>query len=275
LHAAHNRAIDSDGAKAMSDVQALRARATGSSPTPTPDQRQLRIDLAAACRMASRLDWQEAVANHFSIATSADGRHFLMNPLWRHFSRMRASDFVLLDAQADIAASAAPIDRTAWAIHGSMHAHLPRARCILHAHPPYATAWSCLADPDIRPLEQTCARFYKRVAIDTEYGGMADNAAEGLRLTRALADKCVLMMGNHGVLVVGSNVAATFDALYHLERACRTLVLAYSTGQPLRLLPDDIAEKTALAWEQEGAQAAQHFEELKALLEADDNSYLE
>jgi ribulose-5-phosphate 4-epimerase/fuculose-1-phosphate aldolase len=156
-----------------------------------------------------------------------------------------------------------------------MHAHLPRARCILHVHPPYATAWSCLADPDIKPLDQTCTRFYKRVAIDTEYAGMADNAAEGLRLTRALADKCVLMMGNHGVLVVGSSVAATFDALYHLERACRTLVLAYSTGQPLRLLADDIAEKTALAWEQEGAQAAQHFEQLKALLEAEDKSYLE
>jgi len=259
----------------MSDVQALRARATGSSPAATPDQRQLRIDLAAACRMAARLDWQEAVANHFSIATSADGRHFLMNPLWRHFSRMRASDFVQLDAQADIAASAAPVDRTAWAIHGTMHAQLPRARCILHVHPPYATAWSCLADPDIRPLEQTCARFYKRVAIDTEYGGMADTAAEGLRLTRALADKCVLMMGNHGVLVVGDTVAEAFDLLYSLERACRTLVLAYSTGRPLRVLSDEMAEKTALGWEDGGAQAAALFEQMKSVLDAEDGSYVE
>src|SRR3984885_8115075 len=192
--------------KAMSDVQALRARASGSSPAATPDQRQLRIDLAAACRMASRLDWQEAVANHFSIAASADGRHFLMNPLWRHFARMRASDFVLLDAQADIAASAAPIDRTAWAIHGTMHAQLPRARCILHVHAPHATALSCLVDREIKPIDQTSARFYRRVAIDNDYGGAADNVAEGLRLARALADRQVLMMGNHGVLVVGDSI---------------------------------------------------------------------
>ena len=257
----------------MSDVQALRSPTAGIDGAATPDVHQLRVDLAAACRMAARLDWQEAVANHFSVATSADGRQFLMNPRWRHFSRMRASDVLLLDAHAHMADSAAPVDRTAWAIHGTMHAHLPSARCILHVHPPHATAWSCLADPQIRPIDQTSARFYRRVAIDSDYGGMADNAAEGLRLTRALGDKRVLIMGNHGVLVVGDTVAGSFDALYHLERACRTLLLAYASGQPLRVLPHDVAEKTALAWEHEGGQATEHFEQRKALLDAQDRSY--
>jgi ribulose-5-phosphate 4-epimerase/fuculose-1-phosphate aldolase len=257
----------------MSEVQAQRSPSASINRAPTPDAHQLRIDLAAACRMAARLDWQEAVANHFSVATSADGRHFLMNPRWRHFSRMRASDVLLLDAQAHMAGSAAPVDRTAWAIHGTMHAHLPSARCILHVHPPHATAWSCLAEPQIQPIDQTSARFYRRVAIDTAYGGMADNAAEGLRLTRALGDKRVLVMGNHGVLVVGDSVAESFDALYHLERACRTLLLAYASGQPLRVLPHDVAEKTALAWEHEGEQAAEHFEQMKAVLDAEDRSY--
>jgi ribulose-5-phosphate 4-epimerase/fuculose-1-phosphate aldolase len=250
----------------MTDAQALRPRI---------NERQLRIDLAAACRLASRLDWQEAVANHFSVATSADGRYFLMNPLWRHFSGMRASDFLLLDALTDTAATPLPIDPTAWAIHGTMHAKLRRARCILHVHPPYATAWSCLADPRIRPIDQTSARFFNRVAIDTHYGGMADNAAEGLRLTRALGEQCVLMMGNHGVLVVGDTVAETFDALYHLERACRTLVLAYSTGQPVRILSDEVAESTARSWDDGGAQATAHFAQQKALLDAEDGSYVD
>jgi ribulose-5-phosphate 4-epimerase/fuculose-1-phosphate aldolase len=259
----------------MSDAQVLRPRTAGSNVLPTLNERHLRIDLAAACRLASRLDWQEGVANHFSVATCPDGRYFLMNPLWRHFSRIRASDFLLLDAQADIATTAALLDPTAWAIHGTMHAHLRRPRCILHVHPPYATAWSCLADPQILPIDQTCARFYKRIAIDADYGGMADNAAEGLRLTRSLADQRVLLMGNHGVLVVGDTVAEAFDALYHLERACRTLLLAHSTGQPLRILSDEIAEKTALAWEDGGAQAAAHFEQMKTVLDAEDSSYVQ
>lgn len=248
----------------MSDAQALRPRI---------NERQLRIDLAAACRLAARLDWQEAVANHFSVAISADGRYFLMNPLWRLFARIRASDFVLLDAHTESAHDALLLDPTAWAIHGTMHAELRRARCILHVHPPYATAWSCLADPRIRPIDQTSARFFNRVAIDTHYGGIADNAAEGLRLTRALGEHNVLMMGNHGVLVVGDTVAETFDALYHLERACRTLLLARSTGQPLRVLADEVAEQTALAWDDGGAQATAHFAQHKAILDAEDGSY--
>jgi ribulose-5-phosphate 4-epimerase/fuculose-1-phosphate aldolase len=257
----------------MSDVQVLRPLADGIDRAAISSVHQLRVDLAAACRMAARFDWQEAVANHFSVATSADGRKFLMNPRWRHFSRMRASDVLLLDAQAHMADSELPVDRTAWAIHGTMHAQLPSARCILHVHPPHATAWSCLADPQIKPVDQTSARFYRRVAIDTDYGGMADTVAEGLRLTRALGDQRVLMMGNHGVLVVSDTVAEGFDTLYHLERACRTLLLAHASGQPLRVLPHDIAEKTALAWEQEGAQAAEHFEQMKALLDGEDRSY--
>jgi len=55
---------------------------------------RLRIDLAAAFRLAVAFDWHEAVANHFSLAVSPDGRKFLMNRRWRHFSRIRASDLL-------------------------------------------------------------------------------------------------------------------------------------------------------------------------------------
>ncbi len=39
---------------------------------------QLRVDLAAAFRLAVEFGWHEAVANHFSLAVSADGKKFLM-----------------------------------------------------------------------------------------------------------------------------------------------------------------------------------------------------
>ena len=62
------------------------------------DENQLRVDLAAAFRLAVEFDWHESVGNHFSAAVSADGKRFLMNPRWRHFSQIRASDLLLLDA---------------------------------------------------------------------------------------------------------------------------------------------------------------------------------
>ena len=235
---------------------------------------RLRVDLAAAFRLAVAFDWHEAVANHFSLAVSPDGRKFLMNPRWRHFSRIRASDLLLLDADDDsiMHTDDAP-DTTAWCIHGRIHRALPRARCILHLHTPYATAVATLADPEIKPIDQTTARYFNRVAYDMHYGGIADSTAEGDRLAAALGNQSTMMMGQHGILVVGETVADAFDRLYYLERACRTLVLAYSTGQPLNVMPHDLAEATARAWDSDTRQPLAHFDELKRGLDATDPSY--
>jgi ribulose-5-phosphate 4-epimerase/fuculose-1-phosphate aldolase len=235
---------------------------------------QLRVDLAAAFRLAAELNWHEAVANHFSLAVSADGKRFLMNPRWRHFARVKASELLLLDADDPLTMSRpdAP-DASAWCIHGHIHGAVPHARCILHVHPPYATAVAALADPTIRPIEQNTARYFRRIATDLGYGGIADNEEEGRRLVQVLGNMKRVMMGNHGVLVVAATVAEAFDDLFYLERACQTLVLAYATGQKLNVMSDEVAERTARGWEDYKDAAFSHFDELKRLLDAKDPSY--
>lgn len=243
-------------------------------PAHDTDEWKLRVHLAATFRLAVLNDWHEAVANHFSVATNESGSQFLMNPKWMHFSRIRASDLLHLDANDPRALDHpdAP-DRTAWCIHGRIHAMLPQARCILHLHPAYSTALAVLADPTILPVDQTSARYFNRVAIDLDYGGVADNDAEGERLARALGDKRRLMMGNHGVLVVAPTVAEAFDDMYYLERACKTLMLAYATGRPLSVLSDDVAESTAQAWDRYSDAYKVHFEESRRILDARGENY--
>ncbi len=139
----------------------------------TTDERQLRIDLAAAFRAVAKLGIHEAVANHFSAAVSADGSKFLMNPKWRHFSRIRASDLVLFDLDAaEGIKGRTDVDPTAWAIHGQMHKLLPQARVVMHLHPPFATTIAALADPEIKPIDQNTARYFNRLAVDGSYAGM-------------------------------------------------------------------------------------------------------
>ncbi len=255
----------------MTTVTKLKA-----DPRQDADEWRLRVDLAAAFRLAAELGWHEAVANHFSVAVSADGKKFLMNPRWRHFSRIKASELLLLDAddEATMSRPDAP-DPSAWCIHGRLHANLPQARCLLHVHPPYGTAIAALADPEIKPIEQNTARYYGRVAIDRHFGGIADDREEGDRLARALGNKSRMMMGNHGVLVAADTVAQAFDDLYYLERACQTLVLAYSTGRELNVMAPALAEKTAREWEEYKDSAFAHFEEMKRILDDKDPSYAE
>ncbi|MFO1089980.1 MAG: class II aldolase/adducin family protein [Hyphomicrobiales bacterium] len=238
------------------------------------DEWQLRVDLAAAFRLAALNNWHEAIANHFSLAVSPDGKKFLMNPRWRHFSRIRASDLLLLDSDdpSTMDKPDAP-DLTAWCIHGRLHALAPQARCVLHLHPAYSTALAALADPEIKPVDQNTARFFNRVAYDLGYEGMANTDAEGERLVKILGNKSVMMMGNHGVLVAAETVAAAYDAMYYLERACQTLVLAYSTGKPLNVMSAAVAEKTAQEWEAYAESAFTHFDEMKKVLDQVDPSY--
>ena len=242
--------------------------------SPLLNETQFRVDLAAAIRLACRADWHEGVANHFSAAVSADGRKFLVNPRWVHWSRVRASDLVLCDADdfSTLERADAP-DPSAWSIHSALHRNLPQARVALHIHPPFATALAGLKDPTIKPIDQVTARFYKRLAYDLNFGGIATAEEEGERIAKAVGDKSAVMMGNHGVTTLGASVAEAYDTLYHLERAARTMVLAYSTGQDLSVMGDNLAEETAAEWETYKDAENAHFAEMKRILDREEPDY--
>jgi ribulose-5-phosphate 4-epimerase/fuculose-1-phosphate aldolase len=229
----------------------------------------LREDLAAAFRITAQMGWSESVGNHFSAAVSADGKQFLLNRKWQHFASIRPEDLMLLDADdAEVMNRPDAPDASAWTIHGTVHRQCPAARVIIHCHPPHATALATLADPRMLPLDNNTARFFNRLAIDQGFGGIADEAAEGERLAAALGNHKTLLMGNHGVTCTGATVAEAFEDLYFFEKAAQTLLLAYASGQPLNVLSDEVAEKTASGWDDYRGMSYAHFEWLKSQLPA-------
>ncbi|MEO0937554.1 MAG: class II aldolase and adducin N-terminal domain-containing protein [Pseudomonadota bacterium] len=242
---------------------------------PNIDHWQERVDLAAAFRWTARLNMHEAVANHFSLSINEDGTRFLMNPNQKHFSRIKASDLIVVDANdpETLDGPDAP-DPTAWGLHGGLHRHCAHARCAMHVHSPYATALAILADSTLPPVDQNAATFYDRVVVDENYGGLAFED-EGARCAKLFDDpkKKVMVMGNHGVMVIGETVADTFNRLYYFERACMTYILALQTGRPLRTLSHEVAEKTARELETYPEQDARHLAELKAILDEEGSDY--
>ncbi len=239
------------------------------------DYHDERVDLAAAFRGAVRHNWHEAVSNHFSLAVDGGGTKFLMNPNQVHFSLVRASNLLLLDVNDEDALERpdAP-DITAWYLHGAIHRNCPHAVCALHVHSKYATVLASLQDSSLPPIDQNTAMFFNRTAVDNEFGGLAFEE-EAERCCGLLADpsKKVLIMGNHGVMIIGSSVADAFNRLYFFERAAETYITALSTGRELRYLSDDIAEKTATEVENYPGQAERHFTDLKLLLDRDEPDY--
>ena len=234
-----------------------------------------RVDMAAAVRWTARLNMQEAVANHISLAINDEGTKFLMNPNQMHFSRIKASDLITVDANdpETLKGPDAP-DPTAWGLHGGIHRLVPHARCAMHLHSIFATVLASLKDSRLPPIDQNCATFFNRYVIDDGYGGLAFEE-EGERCAAMFTDpkQKVMIMGNHGVLVIGDSVAETFNRMYYFDRACETSIRALQTGMELRVLPDDIAEKTAQELEEYPEQDVRHLAELKAILDAEGSNY--
>ena len=248
-------------ARSMSDIQETKVQ-------------RLRRDLAAVFRWTARLNMHESVANHFSVAVNASGSRFLINPNGRHFANMRASDLLLLDAddESTMQRPDAP-DATAWDIHSAIHRNVPNARCVLHLHPHYVTALASLADCTMPPLDQNTMRFYRRYTIDGGYDGMG-LGGEAERLAGLLSEHPVLLMGNHGVTTVGRTIALAFGHMYYFEKACRNYITALSTGQALRVVPHEIAEKTAVQWQRFIEPIADaHLREIREILEREEPDY--
>jgi len=179
------------------------------------DERALRVDLAATFRIAVAFDSHESVSNHFSAAVTADDSKFLLNPKWQHFTTIKASDLLLLDtSDASTMDDPDDPDATAWCIHGSIHSMLPVARVLLHCHPPYPSVLCGLENPSIKPIDQNTARFFRRVAIDDNFGGMGDDAEEDWRIARTFGRHSTMIMSNHGVSVSAVTVAEAFEELY-------------------------------------------------------------
>lgn len=242
---------------------------------PNMDHWQDRVDMAAAFRWTARLNMHEAVANHFSLAINDDGTRFLMNANQVHFERITASNLLELDANnpETLNGPDAP-DPTAWGLHGAIHRHCPHARCVMHVHSIHATVLASLADSTLPPIDQNTATFFNRYVVDDQYGGLAFED-EGERCAQLLQDpmKTVMIMGNHGIMVIGQTVAEAFNRMYYFERAAETYIRALQTGRPLRVLSDEIAEKTAQELENYPQQADRHLAELKLILDSEGSDY--
>src|SRR5689334_1653986 len=207
--------------------------------------RQARIDLAAALRAAALYGFNEGIDNHFSYAVPGSDDLFLLNPYGPEWSELRASDLIAVDGEGNVVDGDGEWEITAFMIHRGVHRARPSARCVFHTHMPYATAGSAREGGSLPALSQAAMGFHGRVETCT-YGGLAHAANEGKRMGAAVGDSTsVVMLENHGVVVMGHDPAEAWSRLYFLERACQVQVLAQSTGRPLIAVPDEVVRATA------------------------------
>ncbi|MGI4953097.1 MAG: aldolase [Janthinobacterium lividum] len=235
---------------------------------------QARVDLAACFRMASRLGMHEGICNHLSAMVPGSDELFLVNPYGWGFHEITASRLLVCDFAGRVVDGEGEPEATAFFIHARVHKRLPRARAAFHTHMPNATALTMLEGEPLVWAGQTALKFLGRTVVDEDYNGLALDEAEGDRIAASMGDADVVFMRNHGVMVVGPTIAAAWDDLYYLERACEVQRLAQSTGRTLKPVSPAIAEATARQMrESDGESARLHLESIKRTLDRDTPEY--
>ena len=235
---------------------------------------ELQKDLAAAFRWSAKLKMNEGIANHFSVCLP-NSNDFYVNGSGLHFSSIKASDMVLVKQSKieEIKKKPELVDPTALNIHGTIHKKVPHARCILHVHSKYATALSTLKDPTLKPIDQNTMRFYNRVAICKDFGGLGFEE-ESNKMAACIGNNRSMLLANHGILTTGQTVAEAFDELYYFEKACETYITALSTNKELNIVDSKVAEKTAQEWENYPVNMGeQHLKAIRMILDKEDSSY--
>ncbi len=233
----------------------------------SPEIRQARIDLAACFRMAARLGMGEGICNHFSFVLPGHRDLFLVNPYGLAFAEVTASSLLICDFHGRVVAGEGQPEATAFFIHAQLHRLNPRATAAFHTHMPHATALCMLEGQPFAWAGQTSLKFYERLAVDEDYNGLALDATEGERIARAAGAADVLMLKNHGPLVLGPSIAEAWDDLYYLERAAEAQLKAMASGRPLQRVPHEVASAACRQMLIGNAESARlHLESVKRQL---------
>lgn len=203
-----------------------------------------RVNLAACYRLVALWGMDDMIANHISVRVPGEPEHFLINAYGMMYEEITASSLIKVNLSGDIVWKPPfdyGINRAGFVIHSAIHRALHSVDCVIHTHTPAGMAVSAL-ECGLLPMTQTAMRFAKVGYHD--YKGVIVDLDEQESLIADLGDADLLVLRNHGLLVVGPTIPQAFSNIYRAELACRAQVMAMNTGEKLILPPPDVIAHT-------------------------------
>jgi ribulose-5-phosphate 4-epimerase/fuculose-1-phosphate aldolase len=243
------------------------------------EERQARVDLAAAHRLAYMHGFSEGIFNHLTFIVPGRSDRYYQIPFGTHWSEVTASSFMEVGIDdGEVKRGSGDVERSCYCIHAPIHKALPQAKAVFHTHMPFVSALTRLEDPRIKEIGQTEVGLMGQIAYDDEYTGPALEPEEGERLAKVIGDHTLLFMANHGVTTLGGTVADAYNRLYYIERAAQVQIYAMWTGQRLKELPKAVVEKTQRdiggnRFYEGPTPAQRHFNALKRILDRNEPDY--
>jgi ribulose-5-phosphate 4-epimerase/fuculose-1-phosphate aldolase len=217
--------------------------ANGPATQSTEDQqRQARIDLAAAYRLVELSGWGEGIFNHISMRVPSAADEFYIKRFDITYGEVTASNLLRVPIGADLDERAG-VNRPGYVLHSGILQARADVNCVLHMHTVPIVAVSVL-ERGLRMFSQNAALFHGQIGYHA-FEGITDGLAEQPRIVAALGRGSALFLRAHGGVTVGRSPARAFTAMGHLFEACRIQLALEALGGAVPEIPESICRRTA------------------------------
>jgi ribulose-5-phosphate 4-epimerase/fuculose-1-phosphate aldolase len=232
-----------------------------------------RLELAACYRIFDLMGWSESIYNHISLKVPGEDHAFLINPFGLLYDEITASNLVKIDIDGNVLAGNYPVNKAGFTQHAYFHRHLDWAHAICHTHTTEGMAVSSHKD-GLLPLSFYACNFQGQIGYH-DFEGVTVRAEEGERLLANLGGKRILLLRNHGPVVLGRSIPEMFVTAWALQRACEIQIAVLSQGDPITVGQDviDVHQRDLSQAQAPGGPGYADFEAWKRKVDRIDRSW--
>jgi L-fuculose-phosphate aldolase len=193
----------------------------------------VREQVAWACRILALEGFSDLTLGHVS-ARPAEGGAVYIKRKGLGLDEVGPEDVV----EVDDPSAALHLETV---IHTEIYASRPDVGAIVHAHPPYATAFGATT-ADLELLTHDAVLFADGVAYFEETSELITEEDQGRAVAESLGHRRAVILRNHGVVVADVDVRWAVLSSITLERAVKLQSIATSLGS-LRPISREDAER--------------------------------
>lgn len=206
-------------------------------------ERKIRVEAAAAFRMAHHYRWNLGINNHICVRLPDRPDHFLMNPYGLGWDEITASNLATVRLDGTIVShDGITLGPAGLNFHSGILEARPEINCTLHVHARPGVAIAATRQ-GLMIVDQSSMHLYGEVGTH-DFEGFAEGEDEVPRILRDLGDRHCLIMWNHGLLTIGRTIAESFLYMRRLVDACELQIRLLSMGAEIRPIPQDVLEVT-------------------------------
>ena len=259
----------------MKSAGPRRLSSVGRKPGMDPQEWGIRVELAAAYRVAAMLGWSELIYAHITARIPGSEHRFLINPYGLRWDEVTASNLVKIDVNGNkVGESRYGANKAGFIIHSAVHMGREDAAWVFHTHTLAGMAVSAQAC-GLLPIHMYAHNFYESLGTH-EYEGPSMRLGERDRLVASLGRNPALLLRNHGLLTVGRTMPEAWIRMWRLERACQIQLAAQAGGPLLEPDPETCRQSRSLGEEfltDAAPMGELEFEALRRLIDEKDPGY--